>query len=110
MHKQYRIFYDFNGMTRGAPLHTKLSTDQVITNILRLPIELRSMLGDENATTSISTLSSKKGEGLLTIQTKDTESDMVKMLEHALSGLSLFGQEKEITSTSCSSSITKIVT
>ncbi|KKO46106.1 hypothetical protein WG68_07040 [Arsukibacterium ikkense] len=56
----YHIFYDFDEMLRGLPLHTRLSKSEEEENIKRLPFDLDTVLDDENAIVNISTSSKGK--------------------------------------------------
>lgn len=90
---RYEIYYDFYGMIQGDHLHSKLSGEEALENINRLPDEFELMLDDENAKASIST--SVGGKKILSICTVDDQSVINERLANALKGLSLFAKKFE---------------
>ena len=92
----YRVFYDYKSMLRCSPLHNKLSSEEVKSNIAALPNELETILGDKESTVSLQ--KSIKDDFLVFVNSEHNEETIDSLVAKALSSLSLFGVKLESTS------------
>ncbi len=88
---QYRIYYQFEGPSKGNPLRSLKSADEVAWALERMPQELGHFLEDRNA--RISSEPESDTSIVVTVETTEPDADFVKALERCISGLDLYGSK-----------------
>jgi hypothetical protein len=90
---RYRVYYEFNGRTKGDPFRTEKTTEQIADVLGRVEFELSVILDDEAAQISTSAESAKSV--VLSLETTKPDETVLLALKSCLNGLDLFATKLE---------------
>lgn len=90
-HQRYRIYYQYDGPTKGDPFRSLKSADEVAYALQRVPQELPHFLEDREA--RITSQPESETSIVLGVETTETEASLIRALERCIGGLDLYGSK-----------------
>jgi hypothetical protein len=88
---RYKVYYEFNGPTKGEPLRTEKTTDQVTDALGNVSFELSVYLADDSA--KISTSPDGPNAIMLTVDTTQPDDVFLLAMKMCLKGLDLYAKK-----------------
>ncbi len=90
---RYRVYYEFNGRTKGDPFRTEKTKEQIDDALGRVEFELSVILDDDAARISTSPESAKSI--ILMVETTKPDETVLLSMKSCLNGLDLFSTRLE---------------
>lgn len=90
---RYRVYYEFNGRSKGDPFRTEKTQEQISDALERVEFELSVILDDEAA--KISTSRESARSAILVVETAKPDETVQLSMKACLNGLDLFATKLE---------------
>lgn len=93
MRYRYRAYYEYNGPTKGVPLRSQKSPEDIAYALERVRYELPHYLEDREARASAVTEDGRADSVIVTIETTDDAAAVSAAMIRCLDGLDLYGDD-----------------
>lgn len=90
---RYRVYYEFNGRSKGDPFRTEKTAEQIQDALDRFKFELSVILEDDKARMSI--LPESANSIVVTLETNQSDQSVLLSMKWTLQGLDLLATKLE---------------